>query len=126
MNERGEYTILIVDDDEDITRVITRFLSSRGHACVTAHTGAQGAVEFDPQRTSLIITDLNMPAGDGIALISRIRRQSDVPIIVVTAFNREYSAQLRTQSNITVLRKPFDAYALLDLVELELGLRGAA
>lgn len=126
MYDQKENVILVVDDDEDITRMITRFLGTRGHTCVTAHTGAQGAVEFDPECTSLIITDLNMPAGDGIALISRIRRQSNVPIIVVTAFNREYSAQLRTQKGITVLRKPFDSYALLDLVELELGLREAA
>lgn len=123
MDEQRGHTILVVDDDEDITRMITRFLSSRGHTCVTAHTGAQGAVEFNAEETSLIITDLNMPAGDGIALITRIRRESAVPIIVVTAFNREYSTQLRSFPGVSVLRKPFDAYALLDLVELELGLR---
>lgn len=126
MNEQLQHSLLVVDDDEDITRMITRFLSSRGHNCVTAHTGAQGAVEFNAEDTALIITDLNMPAGDGIALITRIRRESAVPIIVVTAFNREYSTQLHSFPGVTVLRKPFDAYALLDLVELELGMRNVA
>lgn len=118
--------ILIVDDDEDIVQIISTFLTSRGYACTTAYTGAQGLIEFQFGKIDLILTDMNMPAGDGIALINRIRRGGDIPIIILTAFSKEYSAYTKTLEDISVLRKPFEPQALLDLIEVELSGRQAA
>jgi len=118
--------ILIVDDDEDIVRIISMLLSSRGYVCSRAHTGAQGLIEFQFGDVDLIITDMNMPAGDGIALISRIRSNSNVPIVIITAFGKEYAAYTKTLEDITLLRKPFDAQSLLDVIEIELAGREAA
>jgi len=118
--------ILIVDDDEDIVRMVTTLLSSRGHECTTAQTGAQGAIAFELIDVHLVITDLNMPAGDGIALVQRIRRTSQVPIIIITAFNKEYANRIRSLRHVTVLRKPFDCEALLELIDTDLMLQDAA
>ncbi len=125
MSDTRKKNVLIVDDDEDIVRMISVLLENEGHCCTIGHTGAQGAVEFSVGDTDLVITDLNMPAGDGIALIERIRRTSDVPIIVVTAFDKEYANRVRAYRGVTVLRKPFDSEALIELVDADLTLREA-
>lgn len=124
--QRKPDRILIVDDDEDIVQMVSTLLTSHGYTCTTAGTGAQGAVAFDMSDADLVVTDLNMPAGDGIALVERIRRKCAVPIIIITAFNKEYAARLHRLRNVTVLRKPFDSRALLDLVQAELILHRAA
>lgn len=112
--------LLIVDDDEDIVRMLRTFLTSQGYHCQVAHSGAQGALEFALGEVDLVITDLNMPAGNGLALIERICRTSDVPIVVITAFMREYRPYDREMHNVIKIQKPFNCNDLLDTIELEL------
>lgn len=113
--------VLIVDDDQDIVRILSTLLRGHGYDCVTAGTGAQGAIEFDLSGdVDLVITDLNMPTGDGISLVERVRRRARTPIVIITAFSREYAARAGALEHVTILRKPFDAAALLDLIEARL------
>ena len=121
---KSKPNILIVDDDEDIVRILSIFLESRGYACQSGVSGAQGAIEFDLSDFALVITDLNMPCGDGISLIERIRRTSEVPVIIVTAFRKEYADKVRYLRGVTVLSKPIDTEALLDLIMVELAMTG--
>ena len=116
--------ILIIDNDEGIVAALSARLEAMGYTCITAGTGAQGLASFQEQNINLVITDLNMPAGDGIVLAQRLRETSEVPIIVVTGFREVYHEQLRFISNLTVLEKPFDSNVLLELVETELVLSG--
>lgn len=116
--------ILIIDNDEDMVAAITTRLENMGYQCVTAGTGAQGIAAFDEQHVDLVITDLNMPAGDGVVLARTLRRKSDVPIIVITGFRIEYRRELRSIPNVTLIEKPFDSNALIDLVETALFMGG--
>jgi DNA-binding response OmpR family regulator len=112
--------ILVIDNDEGIVRAIATRLEALGYDCVTASTGAQGLALFSDQSIDLVITDLNMPMLDGAFLLTEIRAISQVPVIVVTGFSHAYAQHLAGQTNVTVLRKPFEAAALIDMVELEL------
>lgn len=114
--------ILIIDNDEDVVRGIARRLESQDFRCQTASTGAQGLTEFSFGDVDLIITDLNMPTLDGIGLVEKIRQSSDVPIIIITGFRKEYAARLNNLPDITILRKPFDSQQLIDLVTTEITL----
>jgi DNA-binding response OmpR family regulator len=113
-------TILIVDDDPDLAHALALRLGHQGYRCVTAGTGAQGLAEFNRGRIDLVITDLNMPSGDGVALSESVRRQSSVPLIVITGFKDEFKRRLRSVDNVTVLRKPFEAGDLVELVDATL------
>ncbi len=117
-------TILIIDNDEGVVSAIEARLASLGYQCVTACTGAQGVAEFHGRRIDLVISDLNMPAGDGVVLAGSLREMSDVPIIFVTGFSGEYNSRVSKIPDVTVLPKPFDSNDLVDLVETELVLHG--
>lgn len=114
--------ILIIDNDEGVVAAITARLESMGYQCVTASTGAQGIAAFRDQDINLVITDLNMPAGDGVVLTRTLRETSDVPIIIVTGFHDEYRSDLSSIPSVILLEKPFDSNDLIDIVETELAL----
>ncbi|MFI4861316.1 MAG: response regulator [Phycisphaerales bacterium JB063] len=115
-----EPEILIVDNDEMVVRAMCLRFEHAGYKCTTAQSGAQALAAYNPAYTSLVVTDLNMPNGTGIDLIQSIQLLGDTPIIVVSGFADAYAKGLRRAPNVTVLKKPFEASALLELAELEL------
>lgn len=116
-------TILVIDNDEGVIAALSTRLESMGYVCKTAQTGAQGLDAFDSD-VDLVVTDLNMPTLDGIGLVTKIRKQSDVPIIVMTGFRKEYARTLRRVANVTVLEKPFNLNNFLELIEMDIFLSG--
>lgn len=84
-----ESTILIVDDDEKILRLLAIALSRAGYKVSTAASGAEGLRQFYTLRPDLIILDLMMPVMDGWQVCQRIRQVSTVPIVMLTALSRE-------------------------------------
>lgn len=81
--------ILIVDDENQITRVLRRSLAARGYEVRTAPDGETAIDTFHDFAPDLVITDLSMPEMDGIELCSRIRKESEVPIIVLSVKGEE-------------------------------------
>ena len=122
MSSDRQPKILIIDNDEDLLRALDRRLDSLGYHCQTANSGTQGLSEFSYGDYDLIITDLNMPSLDGVGLVKKIREFSVVPVIIITGFRKEYASRLDQYSDITILRKPFEANQLIDLVTTELAL----
>ncbi|MBX2851413.1 MAG: response regulator [Phycisphaeraceae bacterium] len=116
----GGREILIVDNDDGAVRAIELRLMDAGYRCAKASCGVQALSLYHPEHTALVITDLNMPSGSGIDLIRSIRQQHSTPMIVITGFADDFDRSLHQYPGITVLQKPFEAAALLDLVELEL------
>jgi two-component system response regulator GlrR len=117
-------TILIVDNDEGMAAALRTRIESAGYRCRTASGGAQGLSIFLEDRIDLVITDLNMPAGDGIAVVEAVREHRPVPVIVITGFRADYRRDLRVLADVTVLEKPFNSHRLFELIEAELALAG--
>lgn len=120
MSKPSKPNILIIDNDEGVVKAIATRLNSLGYLCVVARTGAQGLASFGSGPIDLVITDLNMPMLDGVTFIEKIRGFSQVPIIVVTGYRKDYHDQLNQLHNVTILEKPFSTESLVDLVEVEL------
>lgn len=116
MSPHDKQTILVIDNDADLVFALTKRLDSLGFHCITAASGAQGLAEFRRLPVDLIISDLNMPGGDGVALAESVRRTSNVPIIFVTGFRDDFKRRLRLIPNVTTLRKPFSSQHLTDLI----------
>ena len=76
--------ILIVDDERQITRVLSRGLSTKGYDVHVAADGEAALQTFSDWRPDLIVTDLSMPNMNGLELCRRLRAFSDVPIIVLS------------------------------------------
>lgn len=81
-------TILVIDDDKLITRMIEDKLTGAGYTVHVAHDGQDGLRRMYVHHPDLIILDLMMPKMDGWTTCRRIREVSNVPIIMLTAQNR--------------------------------------
>ena len=82
-------TILIVDDEPQIRRVMRTTLTSHGYSVVEAASGEEALEKLRAERPDLIILDVNMPGISGIETCAEIRTSSDVPIIMLTIRNSE-------------------------------------
>ena len=80
-------TILVVDDEVSVVRVMSIWLERNGHNVITASNGADALDLIDHYPIDLVITDMNMPSQDGLELIQLIRNRSphELPIILLTA-----------------------------------------
>lgn len=80
-------TILVVDDDQKTRNLLKTYLEKHQYAVHVAHDGASFLAEFERYRDalSLVILDVMLPDTDGFTLCQTVRRQSSVPIIMLTA-----------------------------------------
>ena len=77
--------ILLIDDETDILRVLSRSLKADGYEVLTADDGEEGLVLFDKEKPDIVLTDVKMPGMDGIEVLREIRQRSDdSEVIIVT------------------------------------------
>jgi two-component system response regulator GlrR len=112
------HTILVVDDDADILKLLEMRLEASGYTVIAAHSGKQALSLFSMQPVSLVISDLRMPEMDGFALFNAIHNlDATVPFILLTAHGSIPEAVHATQQGVfSFLTKPFDSKVLLELV----------
>jgi DNA-binding response OmpR family regulator len=114
--ESSKYTILVVDDEELIRRLVVTFLSQQGHVCVTAIDGVDALDKIKGNKIDAVITDIKMPKMDGIILTKEIStKYPGLPVMVMTAFDEEYSAAMAISVGAReFIRKPFslDEFAI--------------
>lgn len=76
--------ILIIDDEQDITEMLSSFFQSRGYEAITAGSASQALRQVET-RPDLILLDINMPGEDGFSLCGKIRHFINCPILFLTA-----------------------------------------
>lgn len=119
-------TILVVDDEPQIRRVLRATLSSRGYAIIDAKTGEEGIELVRKDKPDLVLLDVNMPGMGGLEACREIRRGSNAPIIMLTVRNaeRDKVAALDAGADDYVV-KPFGIEELLARVRAALRRHGA-
>lgn len=80
-----EKVILVVDDDPEILEIIHLLLSLEKYTVITASTGVEGLEKAESNNVDLVILDLNLPDVDGQQICRLIRKEKDVPIIILSA-----------------------------------------
>ncbi|WP_274307327.1 response regulator transcription factor [Solibacillus daqui] len=79
-------TILIVEDEQQIARVLQLELSFEGYETIVKHTGTDGLLAFHDQPVDLILLDVMLPGMNGLDVLKRIRKHNEtIPIILLTA-----------------------------------------
>lgn len=81
--------ILLIDDETKITRTLKLYLEQVGYQTVAVHDGALALPAFHHERPDLVILDILLPHQDGWEICRQIRRESSVPIIMLTAQGEE-------------------------------------
>lgn len=77
--------ILIIDDDENIVKILSLYLRSRGYEVITCLSGNHAVEVFDRSKPDLVLLDIMLPGKDGNQILSEIRSKSHTPIIMLTA-----------------------------------------
>ena len=78
-------TILIIEDEPELVKVLRSYLEQAGFSVLTAGRGDSGLSTWEQRQPDLVILDLNLPGMDGLDVARAIRRKTDTPIIMLTA-----------------------------------------
>ena len=103
-------TILIVDDEKNLRRLLRDTLEGEGHSVLQAATGEEALDRFAQASCDLVLLDLILPDLNGLQVLRRIKRQAaEVPVIIMTAYSEVRGAVEAMKAQATdYLCKPFD------------------
>lgn len=77
--------ILLIDDDQELTAMLSEYLGREGLVASAVHDGQSGEIEALSGRYDIVVLDVMLPRLSGIEVLRRIRRASDVPVLLLTA-----------------------------------------
>lgn len=114
-------TILIIEDDADISKLVALELEEAGFRALTAYDGVSGLTMAREANPDLVILDLGLPDLDGAEIARRLRKTSDTPIIVLTAMDAvNTKVSLLEGGADDYLTKPFHPDELVARVKVQL------
>lgn len=112
--------VLVVDDDEDMIRLLTRVLETAGYIVVTAYDAAEAVIQAQRERLDLIVLDIVMPEGGGFGVLQQLTTSPEtrtIPTIVLTGSDEPaVEAWARAAGAAGFLRKPCEGATLLEAV----------
>jgi DNA-binding response OmpR family regulator len=115
------YKILIIDDDQSTQRIMNINLSARGYTVVSALDGEEGLRLVSQEKPDLIILDIMMPKISGIEVCRQIRKQTQTPIIILSARQGEVDkVECLDAGADDYLTKPYSLRELLSRVKAAL------
>lgn len=85
----AQYSVFIVDDDVKLTKLLKSYFDKEGFVTYLAHEGSNVVPAVKEKKPDIIILDLMLPGMDGWEICRRIRRENDVPILMLTARDEE-------------------------------------
>ena len=113
-----QHTILVVEDETSIASFVSAYLTNAGYAVRSASSAQSALIELAGQAPSLVILDLNLPDGDGVELCRRIRKGSDVPILMLTARDEDVDKIIGLEVGADdYMTKPFNPRELVARVK---------
>lgn len=111
-------SVLVVDDDEFVRKLISTVVSKSGYRAVTAKDGREALEKLEQESFHAILLDLMMPNVDGFEVMSTLEERDDsTPIIVMTAADDSLLGRVPRERIEHLLRKPFDVQELTDRLE---------
>ncbi|CAN7486490.1 response regulator transcription factor [Phenylobacterium sp. LjRoot225] len=110
--------ITLVDDDENIVASVSLALESHGHTVKAYYDGATGLAALENEPPDLAILDVKMPRMDGMEVLRRLRRSSDMPVIILTSKDEEIDEILGFNLGADdYMHKPFSQRLLIERVK---------
>ncbi len=107
-------SILIVDDDFEIRSLLADYLQANGFDALTAQDGTEMARQLAEHRVDLVVLDWNMPGEDGLSLCRKLRANSSIPIVMLTARGEPVDRIIGLETGADdYVPKPFEPRELL-------------
>src|SRR6185503_1492707 len=110
--------VLVIDDEPEVTDIVTLALSECGHEVISALHAGDGLMLFDVEGPDVVVVDLRMPGMSGIEVLQQIRdRRPELPVIVISAYaDAAIAQQCLDRGAVGFIRKPFAVEHLEDAV----------
>ncbi|MEI3613512.1 response regulator transcription factor [Pseudogracilibacillus sp. SO30301A] len=113
-----EGNLLIIEDDPEISEMIANYLEKEGYQSTVVHDGEEALRQFESKRFDLVLLDLMLPKLNGLEVLRRIRAQSQVPILILSAKDGEADKALGLRIGADdYIAKPFSPIELAARVE---------
>lgn len=110
--------VLIVEDDADISEILTLYLTSSGYGVITAENGEVGLGMLRTHEVSCVILDLMMPVMNGFDFVREMRTFCDAPVIVLSARAQQTDKSLSLELGAdSFIPKPFDSMEVIAYVK---------
>ncbi len=111
--------VLVVDDDKLIVKIITIELEARGYEVQCAYNGKEGLESALANEPGLILLDIMMPVMGGLEMLEELRKVSQIPVIIISAYGNEETVEKARALGIECfLNKPFQMEAMAEMVEI--------
>jgi two-component system alkaline phosphatase synthesis response regulator PhoP len=118
VSSRAAQSVLVVEDESSIASFVALYLKNAGYTVRTAATGNEALAQFQASTPGLIVLDLMLPDIDGIEVCRRIRKTSDVPILMLTARDEDVDKIIGLEVGADdYLTKPFNPRELVARVK---------
>lgn len=106
--------ILIVEDDRKIREELCSALEKKGYACILPEQFEDVAGQILREAPDLVLLDLNLPVQDGFYICQEVRKQTDVPVIVVTSSDSDMDELMSLHAGADdFVTKPYNMHVLL-------------
>jgi len=114
--------ILLIDDNEDITKMLQKYMTLKGHSCSVANNGLSGLDLINKQTFDVIILDIAMPTFSGNDVIDALHKNGKIKnqnIVTLTAsiLTGDIESTLKSKGVNLCLKKPIDPDVLLDHIQ---------
>ena len=106
--------ILVVEDDDDTAEIVSGLLEDSGYSVTTSSNGTEALKEIDKGETDLVLLDINLPDANGIEVLEQARRNTHLPMIMLSGYGKEMDRVRSLESGADdYIAKPFIADELL-------------
>ena len=110
--------ILIVEDEKEIREGVSEYLSEVGYNVISAEDGMQAIELFKNSKIDLVILDIMLPKANGFVVLNKIRQESNVPVIMLTATSDDYTQIMSFDEKADdYITKPFSIIVLHKRIE---------
>jgi DNA-binding NtrC family response regulator len=119
-------TIIVIDDETEMADTCARILNGLGFKCLVAYDSARAFALIDSEQPALVISDINLSAGDGLEIARYVHRKSaDIPVVLMTAYHTpDLARSAHAAGAAAYLHKPFPNAELISTVKKLLGRDG--
>lgn len=110
--------ILIVEDEKEIREGVSEYLAEVGYSVISAEDGMQAIELFKNNKIDLVILDIMLPKANGFVVLNKIRQESNIPVIMLTAMSDDYTQIMSFDEEADdYITKPFSIIVLHKRIE---------
>jgi CheY-like chemotaxis protein len=119
IKKKQKARILVIEDEEDVRKLLRDILTDAGHKVDVANDGSEGIEIFKKKKFDLVLTDLGMPRMSGWEVAEKVKSiNGKVPVALITGWNIALDSSEMKDSGINlVIHKPFKMEQILNLVQ---------